>query len=396
MLPKILFSLWFLSLNLGQFSALSKGTFGGIYLFDLFAVLWVFGGFLYFFMVKRLKFYVPKIFFPLLGFIFIAFVSLLAVLGKFSQLELLVSGFYLFRFIIYVLGGLLVYNFLHSGQFSEEFLFKLVAFSAVFISLAGFIQLVVLPDFTKLDSSLGWDPHKNRLASTFFDPNFVGAYLVLCFNILVSGKRFYKKFYVPLVLLTVFSIFLTFSRSAWLMLAISIFVWGVFRYRFLLFLAGVLAFSAYFAVPRVQTRISGITDPADSAHFRLISWQNTFEIASDNLFLGTGFNTFRFVQKDYGYFGVDWGGHSGGGSDSSLLLVLATTGVFGFLAFFGFWVVSGISGLQSIKSNPYSLVLLASLSSLLVESFFINSLFYPQILLFWLLIIVLYLNPSYK
>ena len=91
-------------------------------------------------------------------------------------------------------------------------------------------------------------------------------------------------------------LFLTFSRSTWAMVAVMVFIYGVFKSRKILLLSLVLGFLAYFAVPRVQTRISGITDPADSAQFRLVSWKNTLEIAKDNLFLGVGVNSFRYAQ----------------------------------------------------------------------------------------------------
>ena len=396
MLSKLFLGFWFLSLCLGQFSALSTSTFGKFYLFDIVGVLFVVHGIFSLLISKKRSFFIPKDYFPIFGFMFVGFVSLVFGLGKFSTFELANSFFYLFRFIVYFLGGVLVYNFLRQDLLSEKFLVCLVASSFVFLAISGFLQLIFLPDFTVLDSSLGWDPHKNRLASTFFDPNFLGAYFVLCFNFFLGFRTGLKKFFVPLVLSCVFCILLTFSRSAWLMLAMSVFVWGLFKYRAVLILSLVLAFCTYFAVPRIQTRISGITDPADSAHFRLISWKNTLNIAKDHLVLGTGYNTFRFVQRDYGYFGVGWGGHSGGGSDSSLLLVLATTGVLGslfFLSFFGNLVFKSLVGIKS----DLSLLLLSCLAGLTVESFFINSLFYPQILFFLGIIVAVFLfNRSCK
>ena len=395
MLLRFLFAVWFLFLNLGQFSAISKGSFGGLYLFDFFAFLFVFAAIIYFLISTKSKIVFPKTFLSLLGFLFFALISLVIASQNYLQIEFLYSSFYWLRFFLYILAGILIYSCFKEGLFSREFILGLVSLSALFISIAGFIQLVILPDFTVLDSSLGWDPHKNRLASTFFDPNFTGAYLVLCLNFLTAGREFLGKKFVPLVLLIVFSILLTFSRSAWLMLAVSVFIWGVFKYRLLLILSFFIAFSAYFAVPRVQTRISGITDPADSAHFRLISWSKTMEISKDNLLFGTGFNTFRFAQKDYGFFGVDWGGHSGGGSDSSLLLVLATTGIPGLLLFLSFFGNNIFKAFKNI-SEEWSLVLITSFFGLLLESFFINSLFYPQILFLWVLIGVLFQFNLYR
>ena len=149
-----------------------------------------------------------------------------------------------------------------------------------------------------------------------------------------------------------------------------------------MFLALLIAFSAYFAIPRIQTRVAGITDPADSAHFRLISWKNTSEISKDNLFLGVGYNAFKKAQVEYGFLTPDsQKEHSSTGSDSSLLLVLATTGVLGlfiFLIALGYPLVSSKSLFGVVMFIP-----------LLLQSSFTNSLFFPQILFLLLLVIVI-------
>jgi O-antigen ligase len=261
--------------------------------------------------------------------------------------------------------------------------------------------LIILPDFTVLDPSLGWDPHKNRLASTFFDPNFVGAYFVISVAILLerifpdkgiknnSKVGFYN--YFSLIIIVV-GLILTFSRSAWGMLGIVVLFYGIFRSRLLLLIAFFTAFMAYFAIPRVQTRISGTTDPADSASLRIVSWGNTAKIIKDNFWTGIGFNTFRYAQEDYGFLTPDQDEmHSGAGSDSSLLFVFATTGVFGFLLYLS----SFLFPLYDVWRKRYLgwLVIISVLIGLLMESQFINSLFYPQIM--FILYSLLFTVPSH-
>ncbi len=384
---KTLLVCWVASLSLGQFSAFYKGAFGGVYLFDFMALVFVAVGILYFLVAKNTVFSFPRGFLWGFGYIVIAIISLVIAFSHFSLLDLGYASFYLIRFSLYFLGGLVIYNCLSNKLFGSDFLALLVAYSAVFVVIAGFLQLLFLPDFTVLDPLLGWDPHKGRLASTFFDPNFAGAYLVLCLNIILGTRHRFGKFFPFLAGFILLAIFLTFSRSAWLMLAISSFVWGCQKYKFLLLLAFILAFGAYFAVPRVQTRLTGITDPADSAHFRIISWSNTLNIAKANPLWGVGFNTFRFAQKEYGYFGLDWGGHSGGGSDSSFLLVIATTGILGLILFLGYFFSPARTALKADRAGYWKLPVLSCLSSLFVGSFFINSVFYPQILFLLNLII---------
>ncbi|MFZ5424855.1 MAG: O-antigen ligase family protein [Patescibacteria group bacterium] len=389
---KVLFLFAVYSLSFGQLANISRLPGLNIYAFDFFVGLFAFVGCVYFF-TKR-TFRLSSFLNGYLIFILIALLSLMINFHRFEPSQILVAGFYLVRFILYCLAGVVLYNLLRTKYFNLVFVYKSLIGSCFFVVLLGFIQLLILPDFTVLDSSLGWDPHKFRLASTFFDPNFVGGYIVfhvaLVFHLLFNFTKFRhltvfsKKTLLLFLLIFLLAIFLTFSRSAWLFLAVVIFVFGMYKSKVLFLMSLLLAFSAYFAVPRVQTRLSGITDPADSASFRLISWQNTLTIAKDNLITGVGFNTFRYVQDDYGYFGVSsFGGNSGAGSDSSFLLVLATTGIFGFVIFLLSYLYPVYSQFFSFaETKPFFI----SVSiGLFLQSQFINAFFYPQIMFLYFL-----------
>lgn len=367
----------------------SKGSGTNIYLFDLAVGFFALFGVISI-LVSNNGLRIYKNYYLFIPFTIVALVTLVSQFGVLRPLESVVATFYLVRWIIYLLAGIVVYNMLDHKIITKKAIVAAFLLSGIIISLIGYIQLVVFPDFGELDPTLGWDPHKNRLTSTFFDPNFVGGYLNLCL-ILVINELFSKDtkflrlnlFFIGFILLA--ALFLTFSRSSWGMFALIILIFGVFKSRKLLLLALILAFLTYFTVPRVQTRLSGITDPADSAHFRLISWKNTWEIAKDNLFLGVGFNAFRYAQKDYGFLDIETvESHSGAGSDSSFLLVLATTGIIGFIIFIFAYFYPIVDSF--LNRNRYSILIIASLLGLLLHSQFVNSLFYPQILYMYIII----------
>lgn len=385
MLLNWLLYLLILTFGLGQFAAIFTLGDTKIYLFDLVLGFFVLIGVFYFLLVRK-RLFLPKRVWVFLAFSLFALLTLVVRAPFLSISEIFASAAYLLRFFGYLFCALIVYNLLFQELLSDRALIWSILGLALFISLAGFIQLSILPDFTALATSLGWDPHKNRLASTFFDPNFTGGFLALTLAFLfekLSGKQ--KYLLLPILLALV----LTFSRSSWAMLAVIIFVYGVWKYRKLLILAFFIAFLAYFAVPRIQTRLIGITDPADSAHFRLISWKNALTIAKDNLLLGVGFNTFRYAQKEYGFFEAGkLGGHSGAGADSSFLLVLATTGVAGVVLFLGGYTGALVEAHCSAPLYNAHLPLMASLLGLCVHAQFVNSLFYPQIMFLWLIIIM--------
>jgi O-antigen ligase len=114
---------------------------------------------------------------------------------------------------------------------------------------------------------------------------------------------------------------------------------------------------------------------------RIRNWKQSLVIARDHPIFGVGFNAYRYAQRDYGFLGKDWQtSHAGAGADSSILFVMATTGLVGLAVYLWFWV-------SLLRVTRYGLVALASSLALLAHSFFNNSLFYPWIMVwFWVLL----------
>lgn len=398
-----------LSLTLGQLGRISLFEVN-IYLHDFFVFFFSFFSSFYF-LIRKKSLVIPKAFFPIFMFLFIAFVSLINALRWLDFSLWFQSSLYFFRYLLYLSVFFFVYNFFKNLSVEEKRVYFRrtifwLAFSGVILALFGFIQLTVFPDFSKFDPSLGWDPHKNRLASTFFDPNFTGGYLVsrLLLPSLLGGG-FLGVLSIILVLL---AIFFTFSRSAWGMLLVTLIAKEAYALIKLkknkmlvnlllkILIIPIFAFSIYRFVPAVQTRLSGITDPADSARFRLTSWKNALTIARDNFWLGVGFNTYRFAQEKYGFFesNLPLGGHSGSGSDSSLLLVLATSGVLGLLSFLGFYLLLLFDAWRN--RTLLGSVVFASTLGILAQSVFVNSLFYSPILISWWILLGVYFASEQK
>ncbi|MCA9748280.1 MAG: O-antigen ligase family protein [Romboutsia sp.] len=391
---KVLIFLVVVTLSLAQLTNISRSSGLNIYIFDIVVILFSMVGTID--LLLNSKFIIPKSMFLYLIFFLWAFISIFLKLGHYNQTNYIVSIFYCIRLISYYISAIYIFNLLETKKIETQFIYKLIIASGLLIFVFGLIQLLVLPDFEVLDPSLGWDPHKNRLSSTFFDPNFVGVYFVVCLALLFESlfeKKFemykYKlQFKLTIAIIFAIGVLLTFSRSAWLMLGVVLVVYGIKKAKTLLLVSIIVALCAYLAVPRIQTRISGITDPSDSAHFRLLSWKNTYDIAKDNIIIGVGYNAFRYAQIENGIFSYDSvGGNSGAGSDSSMLFVLATTGLVGL----AIYILAYFYPLFRFKSTLVSSLILG----LLLNSQFINSLFYPQIL-FMLLVTIIVNEYSYS
>lgn len=360
------------TLSLGQFSAIYKTGTANIYLFDIVILLFVLIGLFNF--NKHL--YIPKITYPFFIFLFLALITSVIKIDNYDLDTYFVGLFYLFRLISYFISSIIIVNMIKNNNVSLDNLINLLLISGLFISVAGFIQLLVLPDLSVLESNLMWDPHKNRLVSVFFDPNFTGAYLSILSSILLY-KYFHKnnfdKIDFFLLLTFVISIILTFSRSSWLFLSIVFIIQAIKKSKLFVVLFFILCFLIYFAVPRIQTRISGITDPSDSAYYRVISWNNTLKIIKDNYLFGIGYNNYREVQKQYGLINDDnYLNHSNSGSDSSLLLIFVTTGIVGFIMFLIYFINYVI-----VSRNTF---IISIILGIFANSMFINSWFFPIIM----------------
>ncbi len=385
---KLLLTVFIVSLCFGQLGSLPLSEGVTLYVSDILAILLLLVWLTECLLIQR-RIVLDLTGWSLLLFNFAALITLVIAVGTFSISEITVGGLYWLRWVLYSSLYFLATDVVKKRPPDSTIIIKLLIASGVGLALAGFVQLLLVPDFRYFAVEYGWDPHRGRLLSTFFDPNFTAAYLVIAITLVMAtiiGSR-RKSFLVVVLSILLLALLLTFSRSGWLMLGLTVSVVGLLRAKWLLALALLLAFSAYFFVPRVQTRLSGVTDPADSAHFRLLSWKNTLRIANDFPLAGVGFNTFRYAQARYGYFDYKnpLGGHAGAGSDSSWLLVLATTGYLGGFLFVIIYVMQLIRSWR-MRKTPSGLALLAVIIGLVVEANFINSLFYtPVTASVWLL-----------
>jgi O-antigen ligase len=147
-------------------------------------------------------------------------------------------------------------------------------------------------------------------------------------------------------------------------------------------------------VPRIQQRLLGAFQVDISASERFNSWDKGFTLFKQNPLVGIGFNNTRSVSIENGLlkpFTPD-GGNSGSGVDSSWLLILATTGVVGVVSFGYFYLSLVLTFLKTFfrtHQREY-LVLLGLMIGFWVNSQFINSLFYPPLMVSFFLLTGVY------
>ncbi len=430
----------FFSLTLGEFGQFPFGqTSFSVSIMDILLTLSLSALLIWNIAIKK-NLNLPRNFLYLIIFWVICILSLILSLREikvslFFSLDL--SGWlYLLRFIIYSFTFYLTFHLVRSKILGLGEFLTLVKVTCITLGVAGLIQLAFYPDLEML-SLLGYDPHKSRVFSTFLDPNLLGTFLnfglVILIYELISKKfttinEFFKENKLIILSAAILSVavLLTFSRSAYLMLVVSLLVILAVKNRKLLAIFSAIILVLYLVFPTFNARIDGAFNIDDSAKERFLSWDKGLIIFQENPIIGVGFNNIRnySLKTDLIKLFSPDGGNSGSGIDSSLIFLLATTGLIGFLSFviflvgniadivssltynlkefyeiklkpfkfltrvleipgLGKWYCEGSEKTSTIKPNSLSLPLLALTLGLIASSFFINSLFFPPVMIIW-------------
>lgn len=329
---------------------------------------------------------------PILLFVSAAILSQVVNLGNYEIEQIKIGLLYLIRWVLY---AALYFVFVDIGKKFQKPIRNYMILSGVLILIFGFIQYRFYPSLKNL-YYLGWDDHLYRLFSTFLDPNFAGVFIVL-FIIFIFFQKF-KKTYLKFALLlgSFAALVLTYSRGAILMLLVSTFIYSLLKrnYKLIGGLIGVLVLITIALSPNFHTvntdlfRMPSLTQ-------RIENINQTLYVYRQNPIFGVGFNNFRYardryVQKDW----VDYPSHAGAGSDNSFALILATTGIPGFLAYIFLLYKIFRLGLNNLKESPYAWILVLSLVGLIANSFLLNSLFYSFIMIWMWIVIGLTENNS--
>lgn len=383
----------------GQLLRLPISEGGSIIFNDLLVplvlIVWLANG-----LVKK-KFIISKtaLNLPLLLFLILAAFSFILNLNNLIDAERLLSLAYLLRLISYSLVFFFVLNISDSKKVFEKF-YSIAIWGGLIFAFLGFLQLIFFPSFEGM-VQYGWDPHVKRLLSTFFDPNYAGGFLVFVNSLILSRMLFTqnkaeKGLWFFAFLFVLLAIILTYSRSTYLAVGISVLVIGLLKSWRLLLFGALTLIIAFFAFPRMQQRILGGFSLDVTAKMRLDSYQQAQKIIEDNLIIGVGYNNLRSVREEYGQI-LSATQHAAGGFDSSFLTILATTGIIGFIAYL--WLIchmliDAFKEFWDKKSPPImrglGLGIFAGTLGLVAHSQFVNSLLYPHIMLYLFIVLGLF------
>jgi O-antigen ligase len=338
---------------------------------------------------SRTKLVLPSFFRAMAVFGLIASASLLLRLGFLPAPEFLSALLYLLRLWNYFFFYLALVDFIREEQIS---IVSYIFGSGVVIALLAVAQYFLLPD-TRFLFNLGWDDHYFRAIGSFLDPGFTG--ILLALSLLTAVVDFLDKsegrqslvFLGGLLLLLALG--LSFSRASYLILVLGLGLTFFFHKRFKLYMIVSLFFAlVVFLLPKPGGegvnlfRVSSFVARSDN-------YSQVWQIIREHPLTGVGYNAYRFAQRDYGFLSTeDWANsNAGAGADNSFLLVWATTGLFGFIAFVYLWWLILSQSFLEIRNQRSGLLLFVFTICLTVAATVINCLFYPWILV-WLMIIL--------
>ncbi len=346
-------------------------------------------------------------------FLFVLTTTYLINLFRFDAKQMVIAFSYLGRFGMYLILAPMAFDLLDRETKKTRFRDLLIGgmvVSMALICLLGFLQLKFFPSFLELGLYLeGWDPHIGRLLSTWFDPNFIGGYLAFMLGLTIAlglyfrHKRNKKWFLIfgAISAVGLIALYFTFSRSGYLALIVTLGLLALFRSRKLL-LAGILiAFLVFTFSPRVQERTTEAWDsgraligldsqkPLDpTAELRVWSWRFAWEMIQDHPWVGVGYSRYAYEINERGHGLLS--DHASGGSDSSLLTIWATSGVFGLLSYLSIGFVAAATGIRRMfRKNDFKSYLNAGLvagfGGMMIHSVFVNSLLFPLMMVYLLI-----------
>ena len=281
---------------------------------------------------------------------------------------------YLFRLAMYIGFYYSISSLVQGKGLIKTIANNLISVSFV-IALLGFIQYILLPDMRSLVAS-GWDAHLFRLASTFYDPGFTGILLVLGFIFVFVTYSVQKKAYLlALSGFLVVALLLTYSRASYLAFLVSLVLLLFFVSRRLKILLMGLGATFLLLLPLLP-RPEGVgvkLERTHSVYARVDNYNDTFDLFSVSPVFGIGYNNLCLARMKYDI--PESGEHSCSGT--------ITTGLVGGVTF----IYTIMSKMERYHLNDPLIV--SSLGALGVHSLFQNSLFYPWVLGWLVLIFVI-------
>lgn len=185
--------------------------------------------------------------------------------------------------------------------------------AAILVVLWGFFQFTVGVDA----ADVKWtDPDafpelRKRIFSTLENPNVLAGYLdvFICLALGLLAKveqKSQKLILVAAIILLSACLAMTYSRGAFLSIAVVFVIFGVMKdFRVLILFAVVTGLIAFNDAAFIGRILSAFTMGDTSEGVRVGIWVSTVAMIADHPFAGIGWGAFQFVYPQYNYYVAD-------------------------------------------------------------------------------------------
>ena len=303
---------------------------------------------------------------------------------------------------ILIFGYFLVVNLMRTERWINRCVTAIVS-SSVIVAVIGVMEYIFgYAERAWIDTSYFSDIN-GRVVSLFDNPNVLSAYLAMAFPLLLAKtatalSRKGKALGVISSIIILACIVLTWSRSAWVAVILSVVLFSLINrrktVRALLAIGIILPIIPYFVGGSVTKRFMSIGDLADSSsYYRLYTWKGTIDAIKDYFWSGAGYGASAYAEiyPQYAYAGIEAVEHS----HNLFLQILFSVGIFGLLVFlavlflfaqknFEFFKVSKDAKLKLMASAAFSAVFTA----LIIGMFDYVWYNFRLLLMFWIMMAI--------
>ena len=262
----------------------------------------------------------------------------------------------------------------HISNKYKNRLLKFVLVGAAGAAIYGLVQ------FAGIDM-INWASNfSGRVSSFLGNPNFFSGYLLtdipisVYFLMLSAGRK--KFFYMGIVLILIFNLIVTGTRSSIFAFAVQLLILLILvkeKYiKIAVLSGGILAMFIIFSVSGLRERfIEGVTWTSSSISQRIFKWRTAAAMIKDSPLIGQGVggvktNYALYQGRVRSEYPIDLKGTSESQIHSEYLQVFAENGLFGFLIF-GFIICYSIKNFLR-RSGRETIFLLTALVGVLVDS----------------------------
>lgn len=334
MISIVLFYVTLFLLSLGQIGRISFfGQQVNIYLFEIPLLLFTFIQ-LWTYRLTPFKSH-SKLSYAFIIFTSVMVLTFLMSIYRYNPFQNFVAFLYLGRLFFYLLAGVYLATHTKRSLSSQKHIKIGLIMYALCVIVFSILQYVLYPDLRNL-YYLGWDPHLSRVFGTFFDPPITAATFGLLLIYFFFAKTNLKRGWHYLLLGLLFILFIaTFSRGGYMGFLVTG-AYYVLRHKKYIIAGGVIVAFILVLLLLPKSFGEGVNLLRTSTiESRLTDYQNAFKIVSSAPIFGIGYNHIRYELGNRGLlesknFDIT---HSGASFQSSYLIILTTTGIFGLLSF---------------------------------------------------------------